>query len=179
MSQLEFDEGPAETASEASYSESPIAEGNPGCHASGGPINGVLVGVLVGFKDDGRVPLVMFSGQRQSAALAARSTIDLHGSHIGGDLALMFEEGDSKRPIVMGFLGRPGGGRLPREGSRQVEVDADGERLVITAQEQLVLRCGKATITLTKAGKVLIEGTYVSSRSSGVNRLKGGSLQLN
>jgi len=26
---------------------------------------------------------------------------------------------------------------------------------------------------------VLIQGTYVSSRSSGVNRVKGGSIQLN
>jgi hypothetical protein len=60
-----------------------------------------------------------------------------------------------------------------------VEVDTDGERLLVTAKEQLVLRCGKATITLTKAGKVLIQGTYVSSRSSGVNRIKGGSVQLN
>jgi len=60
-----------------------------------------------------------------------------------------------------------------------VEVDADGERLVVTAKEQIVLRCGKASITLTKAGKVLIQGAYVSSRSSGVNRIKGGSVQLN
>jgi hypothetical protein len=42
-----------------------------------------------------------------------------------------------------------------------------------------VLRCGQASVTLTKAGKVLIRGTYVSSRSSGVNRIKGGSVQLN
>jgi hypothetical protein len=41
------------------------------------------------------------------------------------------------------------------------------------------LQCGKASITLTRAGKVLINGAYVSSRSSGVNRLKGGSIQLN
>ena len=61
----------------------------------------------------------------------------------------------------------------------KVEVNADGERLVVSAKEQLVLRCGKATITLSKAGKVLIEGTYISSRSSGVNRIKGGSVQLN
>jgi hypothetical protein len=58
-------------------------------------------------------------------------------------------------------------------------VDADGERLLITARHQLVLRCGKAAITLTQAGKVLIEGTYLSSRSTGVNRIKGGSVQLN
>ena len=60
-----------------------------------------------------------------------------------------------------------------------MEVDADGQRLMITAKEQLILRCGKASITLTKAGKVLIQGTYVSNRSSGVMRVKGGSIQLN
>jgi len=60
-----------------------------------------------------------------------------------------------------------------------VEMDVDGERLVVTAQEQLVLRCGQASITLTKEGKVLIQGTYVSNRSSGVMRIKGGSVQLN
>ena len=51
--------------------------------------------------------------------------------------------------------------------------------MIVSAKEQLVLRCGKASITLTKAGKVLIEGSYVSSRSTGVNRVKGGSIQLN
>jgi hypothetical protein len=50
---------------------------------------------------------------------------------------------------------------------------------MVSAKEQLVLRCGKASITLTKEGKVLIQGAYVSSRSSGVNRIKGGSVQLN
>jgi hypothetical protein len=60
-----------------------------------------------------------------------------------------------------------------------VEVDTDGERMIVSAKTQLVLRCGKASITLTQAGKVLIEGTYVSSRSTGANRLKGGSIHLN
>ena len=50
---------------------------------------------------------------------------------------------------------------------------------MVDAREQLVLRCGKARITLTSAGKVLIEGAYISSRSTGVNRIKGGSVQLN
>ena len=63
--------------------------------------------------------------------------------------------------------------------SRPVEADSDGQRLIVTAKEEIVLRCGQASITLTKAGKVLIRGTYVSSRSSGVNRLKGGSVQIN
>jgi hypothetical protein len=52
-------------------------------------------------------------------------------------------------------------------------------RMVVSAKEQMVLQCGKASITLTKAGKVLIQGSYVSSRSTGVNRVKGGSVHLN
>ena len=70
-------------------------------------------------------------------------------------------------------------GLAARRSPAQVEVDADGERMIVSADEQLVLRCGKASITLTKAGKVLIEGAYVLSRSTGVNRIKGGSVQLN
>ena len=104
--------------------------------------------------------------------------MDLHGAHIGADVVLMFEDGDAFRPVVMGVL-RGSAGWPAAHQSAQVEVDADGERLIVSAKEQLVLRCGKASITLTRAGKVLIKGSYLLSRSSGVNRIKGGSVQLN
>jgi uncharacterized protein DUF6484 len=143
-----------------------------------GPIDGILVGRLVAFTDGGTVPLVTYSGQPTSAALAARATVDLHGSHIGREVALMFEGGDPQRPIVLGCLQDPTTLALPKRPT-QVEMDVDGERLVVTAKEQLVLRCGKASITLTRAGKVLFDGTYISNRASGVLRLRGGSVQIN
>ena len=55
----------------------------------------------------------------------------------------------------------------------------DDQRLELRAEREIVLRCGKASITLTRAGKVIIQGAYLSSRSSGVNRIKGGSVQIN
>jgi hypothetical protein len=122
--------------------------------------------------------LVIYPGQPGTAALRARTVTDLHGAHIGRPVVLMFEGGDPSRPIVMGVI-RGADGWLLTDVPAQVEVDADGERMVVTAKEQLVLRCGKASITLTRAGKVLIQGNYVSSRSTGVNRIKGGSVQLN
>ena len=141
-------------------------------------IDGVVVGQIVGFQDNGATPLVIYPQQPGTAAIAARAIVDLHGEQIGQDIVLMFEGGDPKRPIVMGYVRGEKNWRLP-ERPGQVEVDADGQRLVVNAKEQIVLRCGKASITLTKAGKVLVQGTYVLSRSSGVNRIKGGSVQLN
>jgi Domain of unknown function (DUF6484) len=141
-------------------------------------ISGIRVGTLAGIGEDGRTPLVIFSGQHGSAAVLARATVDLHGAHVGRDVVLMFEDGDPRQPIVMGCI-VPQAGAAITEAPGRVEVDADGERLIVSAKEQLVLRCGKATITLTKAGKVLIQGTYVSSHSTGVVRIKGGSVQLN
>jgi len=146
--------------------------------ASRGRIDGAVVGRLVAFKDDGMVPLVTYDGQPTSAAMIARATVDLHGSQIGRDVVLIFEGGDPYRPIVMGCLHDPAARSLA-ERPGEVELDVDGHRLIVTAKEQLVLRCGKASITLTRAGKVLIHGTYVSNRSTGVLRLKGGSVQIN
>ena len=140
-------------------------------------ITGVRTGVLIGFKDAGVTPLVLFPGQPGSAAIAARTTVDLHGAHIGRSVVLMFDAGDPLRPIVMGCIKGESNGLTEQPG--QVEVDADGERLIVSAREQLVLRCGQASITLTKAGKVLIQGAYVSTRSTGVNRIRGGSVQIN
>jgi hypothetical protein len=141
-------------------------------------ITGIRVGTLVGLHTDGRTPLVVFPGQHGSAAVIARTTIDLHGSHVGRDVVLMFEDGDSGKPIVLGCLLQEADPSIVNKPGN-VELDADGERLVVCAKEQLVLRCGEASITLTKSGKVLIQGAYVSSRSSGVNRIKGGSVQIN
>jgi len=140
-------------------------------------IDGVLVGTLIGFRGPYE-PLVIYPGQPGSAALIARASVDLYAEHIGHDVTLMFEDGDPQRPIVTGRIRVPSAWPTT-ERPAQVEVDVDGKRLTLTAREQLVLRCGKASITLTAAGKVLIEGAYVSNRSSGVMRIKGGSIQLN
>ena len=40
-------------------------------------------------------------------------------------------------------------------------------------------RCGKASITLRRNGRVLIRGFRVETRAEAVNRIKGGSVQIN
>jgi hypothetical protein len=141
-------------------------------------IAGVMTGSLVGLSEEGRTPLVTYPGQPGTAAIAAQSIVDLHGAHIGRRLVIMFEAGDPLRPVIMGLLRHDGPWPLAQQPGT-VELDVDGERLTIAATTQLVLRCGEASITLTKAGKVLIRGAYVSSASTGVNRITGGAIHLN
>ncbi|WP_250484783.1 DUF6484 domain-containing protein [Caballeronia sp. GaOx3] len=138
---------------------------------------GIVVGTLAAIADAGRTPLVLFPGPHGNTALAARSVVDLDGGHVGKEVALSFENGDATRPIVMGLFHDESNRPLPAAG--HVKIDADGPRMIVAAREQLVLRCGEASITLTRAGKVIIEGSYISSQSEGLNRIKGGSVQLN
>ena len=121
---------------------------------------------------------MVFPGQSGAAAVAARSTVDVHGGHLGRQVALMFDGGDPGLPILMGWL-RQDEAALATELPGSIDLECDGERLIVSANEQIVLRCGKASITLTKAGKVLIQGAYVSCASTGVNRIKGGTVQIN
>jgi hypothetical protein len=111
--------------------------------------------------------------------LIARTTVDLQGEHIGQQVTLIFENGDPLKPIVMGRIRVPSAWPAGGERPPQVEVDADGRRLTLTAQDQLVLRCGQASVTLTAAGKVIVQGAYVSHVASGALRIKGGSVQIN
>jgi hypothetical protein len=147
-------------------------------------IAGVVIGTLVDLDSSGGGQ-VAYPGSGCWWPLTARSTVPLGRAEVGRSVALLFEEGDPDRPVVMGLVQPPSEAPAgahpgaPAEGQRGLQVQVDGERVVFTAQKELVLRCGEASITLTRAGKVLIRGAYVLSRSSGVNKIKGGSVRIN
>ena len=134
-------------------------------------IDGVVVATLAGF-DEGGAPRITFSGNPLKRPVSARSTVALALTDVGKDLAVSFEQADPGRPIIFGKLWQP-------EAPPTVQAGVDNERLVLSAKQEIVLQCGEASITLTKAGKVLLRGNYLLSRSSGVNRIKGGSVQIN
>jgi hypothetical protein len=122
-------------------------------------------------------------------------------------VVLLFENGDPRLPLIIGLVQtesatplldavlaapsaeapseaerapEPESAPEPAEAQAQpVEAHVDGKRVVIEAADEVVLKCGQASITLRRNGRLIIKGTYVETHSAGVNRIKGGSVQVN
>jgi hypothetical protein len=69
--------------------------------------------------------------------------------------------------------------RTKAAGADGVQVVLDGERLLLEAEREIVLQCGKASITLTREGKVVIRGADLLEASTGRHRIKGGTVEIN
>ena len=136
------------------------------------------VGHIASCDDDGRVQVV-FPGN-MLVPVPARSTL-AHplDSCVGASVLLVFENADPLRPIVVGLLQNEIAS-APSEGVEELQdVVVDGRHVHFEGAESITLRCGKSTLQLRRDGKILIRGTHILSRSSGPNRIKGASINLN
>jgi len=154
---------------------------------------GVQLAAIVAVTDDGPQVQSLPDGPSITARLAVAVTRERLDAAIAAcqQVVLLFEHGDRTRPIIVGFLETIPEPAQPVE-AEPVEVgpvlpdrpavvvaDVDGKRVRVTAQDEIVLQCGSASITLRRNGRVIIRGTYVESRSDGTNRIKGGQVQIN
>ena len=159
------------------------------------PSPGVVIGkLLVGSTPI--APLVDFAGNG-AGPLRARATVVLDAAVIdravvtGQGATLVFENGDPRLPIVTGLVqtdhaatpfqellvaARPAAASPSRP---KVEARLDGERVVLEGKNEIVLKCGEASITLRRDGKMVLRGAYVETYAKGVNRIKGGSVKIN
>jgi len=158
----------------------------------------IIIGVFEGLDKQG-MPLVDFSENLTGNPLVAISTVAVSQDKQGEQVALLFAEGNIEKPVIMGLIHNPLNQILENfeinsvdaqvesntqakelsENTERENAYVDGKRVVLEGKEEIVLKCGESSITLTKAGKILIRGKYLLNRSSGVNRIMGGSVQVN
>jgi len=135
-------------------------------------ISHVATAVIKGLNARGE-PLVDFRTNPCGEPLRALTILPIREKDISREAVIIFDDGDLMRPIILGLL------HSQQKSEGEVNIVLDGESLVLTGTREIVLRCGGASMTLTRAGKVLIQGEYVLTRSKGVNRIKGASVQIN
>jgi hypothetical protein len=147
------------------------------------------IGRVVGTAVNGSI-LVDFPGNR-AGPLAARAALALDADAIARAAAqqqgaiLLFENGDPSLPLLMGLLHLPSSTPLidaMLERSLEdvpKEARVDGKRVILEGQDEVVLRCGKATLTLRRDGQVLLRGVNIRTEAEEVQRIKGGKVQIN
>ena len=133
--------------------------------------------------------------------LRARSTVRLDDATLARAVAirqpaaLVFENGDPRLPIVLGLLQEapsplhdlltvesprpvPAAAALP-VAAPPLQANVDGKRVIITADQEITLTCGDASLTLRRDGKILLRGAYVETYARGLNRIKGAQVKIN
>jgi hypothetical protein len=135
--------------------------------------DGARVGRLIEITNEG-VPIVEVDGVT-GRNIPARSIAPVSSDDRGRSALLLFERNDPSQPIIIGLLQQVRSGK--REAPKELRVD--GERVVIEAKREVSLRCGKSSITLCADGKIVIRGTRLLSRASGVNKIKGAAVEIN
>lgn len=145
-------------------------------------VRGVQVGKLVAARETGHI-MVDYQGN-PFGPLPARSTVRVAPGDEKRDLLLMFEKNDLQLPIIIGFVQDQPVVTAP---AKEVTLDkkkvkdiiVDGERIVFDAKKEVVLRCGKGSVTIRADGKIVIKGTDLISRSKGMNKIKGAAVRIN
>ncbi len=59
------------------------------------------------------------------------------------------------------------------------DVRVNGRKVAIEANTELILKCADATIRIAHDGLVAVRGNRVVTQARGVNRIRGGSVEIN
>lgn len=115
---------------------------------------------------------------------SAKSQIVGSGNPAGREVLLAFQNNDPGQPIIVDTMYSlldeiAEATTVDPKSTISSEVTIDGKRITFDAREEIELKCGKASIVLTSAGKVIIKGAYLLSQSSGENRIRGASVGIN
>jgi Domain of unknown function (DUF6484) len=149
-----------------------------------------VVGRIVGVTDTGHA-LVKVAGGAAAVPAIVSTAITPEQLQIAAATkqaaVLIFARDRPDEPIVIGLLdsahaGGPAVALAPPSQSpaaMPLEAVVDGKRVSIVATDELVLKCGSASITLRSNGRVVVRGAHVETDAQGVNRIKGGTVKIN
>ena len=141
-------------------------------------IDGVELGKLLALTDDG--PKVTYPSCPTTNGLVARCAAQLTEGHVGGRVALLFENGDPALPMVVGPIHNDqADGELVHPALKGLTIRETDDRIEIQCRKAIGLKVGKSTIIITPAGRIIVRGRHVLNHASAVNRIRGASVKIN
>jgi hypothetical protein len=142
-------------------------------------VHGVVMATLLEILPDGKVRIAVPS--HGIADMRATPVCALQALREGTLVAVMFEQGDTTRALLIGPMAgvEASAGVATHVPGHEREAVIDEQRILIEAEQEIELRCGEAAIILTADGRILLRGTYISSHASATMRIRGGAVQIN
>jgi hypothetical protein len=128
----------------------------------------VAIGKVVVIEPDGTF-LVDYP-QNSLGPLQARTIIE--HLRVGDEVLLGFAGGDPTLPIVLGHV-------YDHVRARPRTLHLKADKILLEAQEQLLLQCGQGTLETLRDGKVRLRGKDILSRASRTNKIQGASVRIN
>jgi hypothetical protein len=139
------------------------------------------LGSLVGFGPDG-TPFVTWNANEP---LRAQTTVALPPPTAGSipqQVLLLLGVLPQSQPIIVGVLQTPGeaaAGETVSSRAQAWEDEINGRRILLNARDELTLRCGRSSVTLTRGGRIVMSGSEITSRASGPNKIRGARVDIN
>ena len=163
---------------------------NPGPSSAGSPGPLDTSQPQRGYLTKGETPGQIYVTVNGSKPLAASnlSMIDdpdlLKPENQGLEVALLFENGDLTKPMIIsarGHLIQKILQETMKEELKKIPLNVlfNGHHIELDARKDLVLRSGQGKITITNKGVIRIEGVDIEIVSHGENRIKGSRIELN
>lgn len=97
-----------------------------------------------------------------------------------GDPVLFVVDAMNKRGFILGRI-EPYTLQIAKEnGKNKLQfLQANDKKVCLEATEEISIKCGSGSISMNKQGRIVIKGTSIVSRSSGPNKIKGATVNIN
>lgn len=142
-----------------------------------------LQGHLQGVDAEGRILFVPEDGSRSPLPVTIGVSLSdaalVKAARSGARALVLRASGAADRWVLVALLRERVSASARDAEPGKLELTVDGETVRIEADQQLELRCGRSKLLLRRDGRVVLSGSYVISKSTGPNKLKGATIALN